>query len=220
VKYLANAEENARPRTDPAATAALEEGRAFRERVVAAVEMFAKFGILDAAIVASIVAETSGYAGTSDAILRCCVLLTEHRAEVEGKMPISMATIDEWRSKAVELGALGASPANKTPDELRDLRRRAVTLFMNAYQEVRWAIEYVRRHERDATEFAPVLSNNRGSSNGGDSKKDEPLPEDKRAEEKKASEPSGGAKPVESAKKDAQGDKPLPLPDAPFKRGE
>jgi hypothetical protein len=218
VKYLVNAEDNARATVDPGASAALAEGRAFREKIAATAEMFAKHDIFDAAVVASIEALPRGYDGTSNAIIRYCALFVEHRAEVEGKMIHSMQSIEEWREKAVSLGALGASPSSKTPEELRDLRRRAVTLFMNAYQEVRWAIEYVRRHERDATDFAPVLSNNRGSS-GGDSKKTDPLPEDKKAEEKKANESSGG-KPVEAAKKSEPGAQPLPLPDAPFKRGE
>jgi hypothetical protein len=218
-KYLVNAEDNARAKVDPAASAALDDGRAFRGKIAAVATMFVTHLVFDAAVVASIEALSHGYDGTSNAIIRYCALFADHRAQVDGKMPLTMDTIEEWRGKAIALGALGASPSSKTPEELRDLRRRAVTLFMNAYQEVRWAIDYVRRHERDSAEFAPALSNNRGSSGGGDSKNEE-LPEDKKAEEKKANESSGGQAPAEAAKKTEPGAQPLPLPDSPFKRGD
>lgn len=141
-------------------------------------------------------------------------------------MPLSMVTVEQARAKAIELGAMGSAPAGKSLDELTDLRRRAVTLFMNAYQEVQWAVEYVRRHEGDAAEFVPTVSNHRGSSKsadgkgetkgepGSDGKKDDELPEDKKAEERAANtEPRPAPRP-------ASDKSTPPLPDSPFKRGE
>jgi len=226
VKYLVNAEENARPRVDPAASKALEEGRALRARLASVARMFADLGTFDAGIVADIERTSRGYEGTSNAILRYAALFVDHRDKVEENMPLSMVTVEQARAKAIELGAMGNAPAGKSLEELTDLRRRAVTLFINAYQEVQWAVEYVRRHEGDAAQFVPSVSNHRGSSksaedkgetkgeSGADGKKDNELPEDKKAEERAAHTES------KSAAKPASDKSTPPLPDSPFKRGE
>lgn len=225
VKYLANAEENARPRVDPEVSKALEEGRAFRATLGSIAKMFAAIGVFDAGIVADIERLPRGYEGTSNAILRYAALFVDHRAQVDGKMPLSLQTIEQGRAKAVELGAMGATPDGKSLEEITDLRRRAVTLFLNAYQEVQSAIEYVRRHEGDAAEFVPTLANHRGGSKGESKEagKKDPLPEDGKAEKAEKGEAraaSGEARPVSPAPKPASDKSAPPLPDSPFKRGE
>lgn len=218
VKYLANAEDTERPRVDLAAVRALEEGRAFRTKLAAIASMFANLGVFDATDVRNIERKTRGYEGTSDAILSYCVLFVAHRSEVEGNMPLSMDTIESGRAKAVELAAIGSSPGSAEAEKAADLRRRAVTLFMNAYQEVKWAVEYVRRVERDANQFAPALSNRRASSRGGDEEQQgEDLPEDKKAEQEKASGSVTPAPAPVAPAGDASKNTP-PLPDSPFKR--
>lgn len=218
VKFLANAESSERPRVDVAATKALEEGKAFRANLGVIAAMFASLGVFDAAAVRAIERMPRGYEGTSNAILRYCVLFMEHRSEVEGKMPLSMDVIERGRAKAVELGAIGENPGSAEAEAAADLRRRAVTLFVNAYQEVKAAVEYVRRAERDASQFAPALSNHRANSRGDDDKqRGEDLPEDKKAEQAKE-KASGSATPAPLAPTtDATKNAP-PLPDSPFKR--
>lgn len=72
--------------------------------------------------------------------------------------------------------------------------------------------------ERDANQFAPALSNRRASSRGGDEEQQgEDLPEDKKAEQEKASGSVTPAPAPVAPAGDASKNTP-PLPDSPFKR--
>ncbi|MDP3278238.1 MAG: hypothetical protein Q8Q09_23830, partial [Deltaproteobacteria bacterium] len=121
---------------------------------------------------------------------------------------------------AIAIGAAGARPENKTPEEIADKRRRAVTLFMNAYDEVRYAVQYLRRHYQDAHEIVPKLTNRVATSRSDTaSSPREELSPDKRDELAKAEErardsdptrePLGLSEPLSAAPA---------LPDSPFRK--
>jgi hypothetical protein len=80
-------------------------------------------------------------------------------ALIQGKTAITK----EELNKAVELsdklaeaiGLKARAPADT--DEAAVIRRKAYTLFLKVYEDVRVAVMYVRRHEGDGDSFAPSL---------------------------------------------------------------
>ncbi|MDP3274182.1 MAG: hypothetical protein Q8Q09_03240 [Deltaproteobacteria bacterium] len=219
-KYLVTIEQNRRNQVDPVASKELEAGRALRARLATVARMFADLGVFDDATVRDIERISRGYEGTSSALLRLSELFRTKRELVEGNMPMRFEELDEARTTAIAIGAAGARPENKTPEEIADKRRRAVTLFMNAYDEVRYALQYLRRHHQDAHEIVPKLTNRVGTSRSDSaSSPREELSPDKRDELAKAEErardsdparePLGLSEPLSAAPA---------LPDSPFRK--
>jgi hypothetical protein len=214
-KYLAAIENNA-PTTVPAeASAALAAGVLLREKFSAVANTFVTFGVFDsadAAVVRDIEKLPRSYDGASQALIRFSALFTEKSAAIEGKSPLTSEQISSARAQGVALGQWGEEiKLRQKSSEITDMRRRAVTLLANAWQEIRFAVDYVRRHEKDAAKIVPGFSGASAAARGGD--KGEPdLPDDKREELERAK--GGGATPTPAP---VDPTKP-PLPDAPFKR--
>ncbi|MBL8679269.1 MAG: hypothetical protein JNK05_08900 [Myxococcales bacterium] len=214
-KYLAAIEDNA-PKTVPeAAKTAFAEGVRFRELFASQANTFVTFGVFDsadAAVVRDIEKLPRSYNGVSDALIRFSALFTKHAEKIAGKSPLTTEQIASANAQGIALGKWGAEldePEKAT--DVEDRRRRAVTLLANAWRDIRLAMEWVRREQKDAAKIVPGFSGASAASRGAD--KGEPdLPEDKREELEKAK--GGGATPAPAP---VDPTKP-PLPDAPFKR--
>ncbi|MBL8680664.1 MAG: hypothetical protein JNK05_15910 [Myxococcales bacterium] len=210
-KYLATIEDNVSKTVPEAFTKALADGTALRAKFSKQAATFIEFEVFDstdAAVVREIDLLGRGYEGTSQALIRFSALFLERRAVIEGKMPMSIAQVEAASKQGMALGQIGkeAGRLSVGPDDITDLRRRAVTLLATAWQEIRWAMDYVRRHEKDSAKIVPGFS---GSAARAEEKAEPDLPEDKKEDLAK-----GGATP---APVPPDPSKP-PLPDAPFKR--
>lgn len=105
-----------------------------------------------------------GYRATASDVLTIVELLKESWLNIEGKTPITPPAMLDAQNRAAELlSAVGIRAQNaEVASEKAQLRSKAWTLFLRAYEDTRHAVEFVRREERDASEFAPSLFAGRG----------------------------------------------------------
>lgn len=120
-----------------------------------------------------------GYANVSFDLQLLGLLLRDHWALVQGKC----ATTEAELERAMQLGEclmLGSAKRNlhiREKRECADVRARMFTLFLEAYQDVRAAVKYLRRAEGDANLFAPAIHDNQRPRKTARSRKQEPQPE-------------------------------------------
>jgi hypothetical protein len=148
---------------DPAMQHMLDEATALRERMLGVAEGFVHVGLFDAARVAHIRAVT-GYVDMSKDLSGLSEMYRLAWGKLEGRCPITIAEIeragalsnlvrDAAGSKGLRahLGERTATGADV------DRRARVFTLFLQAYDECRSAIAYIRRKEGDAESIAPTV---------------------------------------------------------------
>lgn len=92
-------------------------------------------------------------------LLTLVALMREGWHSIKGKSAVSPAELDQAESYADALltavGEREQLPAATAA--AADMRRRAFTLFLRAYAELRHAAEYLRRYDNDADAFVPSL---------------------------------------------------------------
>ncbi|AUX30768.1 MULTISPECIES: hypothetical protein [Sorangium] len=142
----------------------LEEAVPLRANLLGDAEALARRGLVDAETVADIRAG-NGHMDTASDLVALSALFSGSWSEIAGK---TAATEDEVR-RAGELGpellaALGVREhgAAPGPSDAADKRARAFTLFVNAYDQTRRAVAYLRWNEGDVEAIAPSLYKGRG----------------------------------------------------------
>jgi len=154
--------------------ALLEEASPLRANLLRDAEALAGRGLLPSKTVEEIRAGT-GNIDTANDLVALSALFADNWKVLEGK---TAATTQEV-SRAGELGALllvalgEREYADTGPLPSADKRARAYTLFVQAYDETRRAVHYLRWHEGDADELTPSLYKGRGgrsnkAETGGD----------------------------------------------------
>jgi hypothetical protein len=105
-----------------------------------------------------------GYRAIATDVITLTELFKEYWPNIEGKTPITPALMNDAANRAAELlTSVGLrAQASETAGEKAQMRAKAYTLFLNAYEDVRHAVEFVRRKEKDAIEFTPSLFAGRG----------------------------------------------------------
>jgi hypothetical protein len=92
-------------------------------------------------------------------LLKLVIRLREHWPAIEGRTAVTLAELDEAESAA---GRLGWAVANRgdEPEDIRvatRIREQALSLLVSTYNEVRAAIQFLRRKVGDADTIAPSL---------------------------------------------------------------
>ena len=123
----------------------------------------AKRGLLDPARVAKL-HSPGGYGNIVFDVLGLVSLFRESWNHIENKTALRPGELDRAELSADGLlTAIGRRQrAHAVVSVAADVRHRAFTLMMRAYDEVRRALLYLRWHEGDADEFAPSLYAGRG----------------------------------------------------------
>ncbi len=91
-------------------------------------------------------------------------LLREHWSVIAGKTPIELRELDEAESLFDQI-TLAVAARQRTPEQIAaaaDDRQRAFTLLVNAYDQVRRIVAFLRHGKGDAEEIAPSLWAGRG----------------------------------------------------------
>lgn len=213
-KYLSTVEENASTTVPVDASQAYAKGLKAWDLFASQANHFIEFGVFDsadAAKVRSIQKNPRSYEGVGKALIRYSELFTASAEKIAGKSLLSAEQISEAMALGITLGKWDAELEQpKKTSEMTDKRRRAVTLLTTAWRDIRLALEWVRREEKDAAKIVPGFSGASAASRG--TEKADPAPsEDKRDEKDSA---KGGVTPAPAP---VDPTKPL-LPDAPFKR--
>ncbi|WP_437838407.1 hypothetical protein [Sorangium sp. So ce1153] len=152
----------------------LEEAVPLRANLLGDAEALARRGLVDAETVADIRAG-NGHMDTANDLVALSALFSGSWSEIAGK---TAATEEEVR-RAGELGpqllaALGVREhgAAPGPTDAADKRARAFTLFVNAYDQTRRAVAYLRWNEDDLETIAPSLYKGRGGRGASSSDTD------------------------------------------------
>lgn len=142
----------------------LDEAAPLRANLLSDAEALARRGRLDAETVAQIRADQGNVDTANDLVALSALFMTKW----EGIENNTAATIEEVK-RAGELGPLLLAALGMRehgiplgPDVAADQRRRTYTLFVNAYDETRRAITYLRWHDGDGDQIVPSLYKGRG----------------------------------------------------------
>ncbi|WP_437535162.1 hypothetical protein WME79_13030 [Sorangium sp. So ce726] len=152
----------------------VEEAVPLRANLLGDAEALARRGLVDAETVADI-RTGNGHMDTANDLVALSALFSASWPEIAGK---TAATEEEVR-RAGELGpellaALGVREhgAAPGPSEAADRRARAFTLFVDAYDQTRRAVTYLRWKEDDIEAIAPSLYKGRGGRGASSSDTD------------------------------------------------
>lgn len=101
----------------------------------------------------------NGYRAAATDVFNIVAVLKEHWSKIENKTPVTLDALNAAGSRAVELlAAVGVrDQAPVTTGEASRLKQKVFKLFVEAYDEARHAVTYLRRKEGDADEIAPSL---------------------------------------------------------------
>ena len=157
--------------------ALLERGEIVRTLLLASADILVVYGDIPASFVADVRAN-SGHLDLASDLLVLGRMLTREWAKAENRTPAKKELVEE----ALRLGeqltiALGNKAQPGEASEVVQLRDRAYTLFLEAYNEVRTGLAYLRAKEGDAEKtFPSVFAGNRRGSRGGEEEQPAPGP--------------------------------------------
>jgi hypothetical protein len=138
----------------------MEEAVPLRESLLVAAEALAHRGLLDPGRVADIRAGQGNIDRASD-LVGLADLFLQAWPQIAQKTAVDRAEVERAAALGPELlaalGSRGLAEKQRSSPETRDLRARAFTLLLNAYEECARAVTYLRWHEDDAEAFAPTL---------------------------------------------------------------
>lgn len=148
--------------TAPAETtelpALVEDGLALRKRLLAAADLLVGEHILPAANVATIRAG-SGHLDVGTDLMELALLLGRYPDDLAATAPRTAALLPEANRLGLAIflayGRKKQPKGDDTPAE--QLRDRAYTHFLNAYEETRHQLAYLRRNQRDADRILPSI---------------------------------------------------------------
>jgi hypothetical protein len=143
--------------------ALLRRGVALRRRLAVDLELLTERAVLDPALLAKL-RFGNGYKNVALDLLGLASTLGDVLAS-NANSGIRQADIDE----AIRLGTAISAQINEDAASAKaravtvaaDDRRRAYTLFIRAYEELRYLVSFLRCHEGDAERFVPDLHNKR-----------------------------------------------------------
>jgi hypothetical protein len=145
-----------------------------REVLLAEIKAQMARGLIDAAATKDLKG-INGYKNVAFDVFALSNILRNNWTKIAGRTGVTTAELDAAEILADKLvtavGEREQAPATAA-EAVRD-RQGAYTLLINAYDEVRWAIGYLRRKEGDVEDIAPSLYLGRG----GGKKKEEKNPQ-------------------------------------------
>ncbi|MEZ4296155.1 MAG: hypothetical protein R3B70_14375 [Polyangiaceae bacterium] len=147
-------------------TRLMDEARPLRETMLLAAELLAHLDYFDRRAVADVRAGQGNLDAAND-LVALSALFSARWDEVENKTPVEWAQVERASQLGPEiLIALGArnQPGARVvdPTSSSERRVRAYSLFVNAYDECRRVVTFLRWNHGDADEIAPSLFANRG----------------------------------------------------------
>lgn len=131
-----------------------------RDKLQLCAQALVEWGLLPPDALAS-VHKANGYRDTADDLIGLVTLMRGAWTAIENRAPVREADLDAAEALANELFvALGARATNGAAEAAAaDDRRRAVTLFVQAYDEARRVVTFLRWHEGDGDELLPSIYN-------------------------------------------------------------
>lgn len=124
---------------------------------------------------------TNGYKNVVADVFELANILRVNQDKVAGRTSVTTQELNDAENLADELRTEIAEREQTVAvaAETVHSRQAAYTLFINAYEEVRGAVQYLRRKDGDADDYTPSLFAGRGGrprKNGGSSDQPQPAP--------------------------------------------
>ncbi len=142
-----------------------EEAKVFRTKLTELGRALASFRIVPQDAFAGLGAAV-GYRNLSIELASLAKVYRKHWSSIEGQAPVSLAQLNECERLANLLMVASFERGSDSGENLRASamleRQRAFTHFVQAFDEVRSALVYLRRHERDADALLPSIYGGRG----------------------------------------------------------
>ncbi|HEX2733327.1 MAG TPA: hypothetical protein VHM70_17070 [Polyangiaceae bacterium] len=139
------------------------EGSAIRDRLQADAQGLAKRGIMNPKLLDKF-RNGNGYKNIAFDVVGLAEAFLDVWDKLGGKTLVTREELEHARevgNRLIEqLGLREQGPAEK--DQASIVRQQAYVLCAHAYDEVRQAVAYIRRHEQDAEQIAPSLFAGRG----------------------------------------------------------
>ncbi len=134
-----------------------------RDRLLADAHTLAGYDLLNAERLKDC-KKANGYRAAAGDLFTIVTVLKEHWPKIEGKTPLTRAALDDAGNRAVELlSAVGVREQGPVEaGRATHLRQKAFRLFVDAYEDARRAVAYVRAPHRDADEITPSFWGLRG----------------------------------------------------------
>ncbi len=100
-----------------------------------------------------------GYMNVAADLQLLCTLMSNHWERIENRCATTQEELERGSRLAGRIVRVVGERERNTAKvaDSADKRARAFTLFFNCYEEIRFAVSYVRRHEDDADAYAPSL---------------------------------------------------------------
>lgn len=129
-----------------------------RERLVAAARGLALFGLFDGRKLDQL-KHGNGHSNVAEDLQALSAAFEENWTKLEGKTPLTLESVKGASRLALRFTRLVGLKEQGTPEqaEATDLRRRAFTLLLRTYEDVRAAVRFLRRREDDADSIVPTL---------------------------------------------------------------
>lgn len=171
----------------------LEEGIGLRESLYADAQALGRHGLIDPRRLSQLKA-SSGYKVVAMDLMSLANVLREAWPKIQGKTAIEAASLDRAESLADRIiSAVGArEQAPAAVAEVAQMRQRAFTLFVRAYDEVRRVIGFLRWKQGDLDTIAPSLYAGRSARRA----KSDPAPAGTPAPSEAAAQPTPTPSPV------------------------
>jgi len=129
-----------------------------RERLLADAQSLAQHGLVDSAQLAELKG-ANGFKNVAQDLQILAIALQANWANLQGKTPTTAADLETAMRMSARLmrivGLREQGPAQLAA--ATDQRLRAFTLVLNAYDDIRRAVGYLRAREGDADSIAPAL---------------------------------------------------------------
>jgi hypothetical protein len=140
-----------------------DQAFALRDRFQSVAQMLAKLGVISASRLSEIKMIT-GYRNIAVDLANLTEIFRDAWPSIANKTPITMKEVADAENVAKQLLDAVALRDQSRPVLTRatDDRLRAFTLFARAYDEIRSAVIYVRRHKDDADKIAPSIYTGHG----------------------------------------------------------
>lgn len=146
------------PRSGARIRALFAEGKALARELSMHARALALKGLIEASALDAF-AKGRGHLATASALTAATMLLRSRWDAVRGKTALEPGDLDRAERIARELCEIAGRRGRVDPTVVDglDVRARALTLLVRAYDDTRHAIAYVRRKEGDADVIAPSL---------------------------------------------------------------
>ncbi|HEU4410372.1 MAG TPA: hypothetical protein VFS43_34275 [Polyangiaceae bacterium] len=158
--------------------ALLDEAAPLRLRLLPVAEMLAALGLVDSTRIAEIRSGT-GHVDTANDLIALAATFSNDWAKLANQVPLKEAEIDRAAVLGTELlVALGVRKAGADGPDAKgwaDRKSRALRLMVDAYDDARQAVTYLRWKQGDADSFTPSLfARRRRAARPGEGPTDEP----------------------------------------------